>query len=68
VAALEAHVTVSVADPYPLPRLYYESPVVAAAELEVNVIVGVADPYPPPRLSHVVPAAALEAHVTVRVA
>jgi len=38
-AALEVHIVVSVADPYPLPRLSY---VVPAAALEVHVTVRVA--------------------------
>jgi len=42
-AALEVHVTVSVADPYPLPRLSY---VVPAASLEAHVTVRVATKRP----------------------
>jgi len=42
-AALEVHVTVSVADPYPLPRLSY---VVPAAALEAHVTVRVATKKP----------------------
>jgi len=42
-AALEVHVTVSVADPYPLPRLSY---VVPAAALEAHVTVRVATKRP----------------------
>lgn len=42
-AALEVHVVVSVADPYPLPRLSY---VVPAAELEAHVTVSVATKRP----------------------
>ena len=47
-AALEVHVMISVADPYPLPRLSY---VVPAAELEAHVTVNVATKRP--RLSYV---------------